>query len=135
MARLIDTCVFITLEGRRGTLADLRRALSDPPVVMSSITASELLHGVHRAVNPERQQRRASFVETLLAGVPIIPIDLDVARTHARIWAGLEKQGTLISEHDLLIAATALHYEYVMVTENLREFQRVPNLIIESPAW
>ena len=91
MARLIDTNVFITLERRRGNLADLYQALPDPRIAISSITASELLYGVHRAVSQQHRKRRERFVETLLANVPIIPVDLGVAHVHARIWVELEK--------------------------------------------
>lgn len=135
MARLIDTNVFITLERRRGHLSDLYQALPDPRIAMSSITASELLYGLHRASVPEQRERRERFVEFLLSRVPVIPIDLDVARVHSRIWVDLEMQGVRIGDRDLLIAATALHYGYGVVTENRREFDRVPRLIVESPSW
>ncbi len=79
MARLIDTNVFITLERRHGDLADLFQALTDPRIAISSITASELLYGVHRAIISDRRQRRERFVETLLTRIPIIAVDLGVA--------------------------------------------------------
>ena len=60
----------------------------DEEVGIATITASELLHGVHRAT-PEHRVRREAFVEAVLDAFPPLPFNLLAARTHARIWAGL----------------------------------------------
>lgn len=75
---------------------------------IASITASELLAGIHRARPSERRFRREAFVETVLAILPVLPFDLRVARVHARVGAQLLAVGQPIDSNDLLIAATAL---------------------------
>ena len=135
MAQLIDASVFITLE-RRGQdpLAPLTTA-SDDRVGIAAITASELLVGVHCADSPQRRLRREAFVEAILEGIPVLPFDLRVARSHAQILAQLAATGQLIGANDLLIAATALSYGYSVLTDNLRELQRVPGLVVRQPTW
>lgn len=92
------------------------------------ITASELLHGVHRTKDGALRTRRAAFVEGLLSAVEALPITMAVARIHAEIWTGLKNDGDLIGAHDLWIAATALSRGMAVATANVRDFERVPGL-------
>ena len=134
MGRLIDSSVFITLERRGLSLAALPISGSET-VALASVTASELLVGVHRAGDASRRARRESFVESVLAAVPVAPFDLLVARTHARLSAELAAAGNRIGEHDAMIAATALTHGFSVLTENRRDFDRVAGLVVETPAW
>lgn len=97
------------------------------------MTASELLHGVHRADGAWRRGSRERFVEEIFAEIPVIPFDLQVARVHSRIWADLKMQGQMIGAHDLIIAATALAHGFHLITGNPREFGRVEGL--EMTVW
>ena len=135
MARLIDTSVIIDLERRGVSLHGLKAVLAGPPFALASITASELLAGVYRADSTPRQQRRLEYVEAVLGGITVLPFDLNVARTHARLFAELAASGRQIGPNDLIIAATALTYGYDVLTHNLRHFDRVPGLIVERPTW
>ncbi|MFY9820165.1 MAG: type II toxin-antitoxin system VapC family toxin [Thermoanaerobaculia bacterium] len=130
MALLIDTSIFIAMERSGGDLSDLLQELGDEPVALSAITASELLHGVHRADSAVRRSRREAFVEKILAAFPVIPFNLEMARIHSRIWADLQAEGVVIGAHDLLIAATALVQDRIVATGNPRHFGRVPGLKI-----
>ena len=105
MAVLVDTSVLIHAERRSQSLNE---AIGKRDRAISVITASELLHGVHRASSGSARARRAAFVEHLLAAIDPLPITTAVARSHAEIWAELERLGTPIGAHDLWIAATAL---------------------------
>jgi tRNA(fMet)-specific endonuclease VapC len=135
VAQLIDSSVFIALERRGQRLHDLAAVVPDEPLALASITASELLAGVHRADSPERRLRREAFVEAVLERVPVLPFELRTARVHARIWAQLVSGGRSIGAHDLLIAATALAHGYAVLTQNRREFERVPGLVVRQPNW
>jgi tRNA(fMet)-specific endonuclease VapC len=96
--------------------------------VISTVTASELLHGVERARDPIRKARRKQHVEQLLASVSVEVFDLAQARCHARIWAELESVGQIIGPYDLLIAAAALTHGHELATINTQEFRRVNGL-------
>jgi len=135
MARLVDSSVFITLERRGGAPLALATLLPTETLAIASITASELLTGVHRANTPTRRARREVFVEWILAAFPIFSVDLPVARTHALLWAELARAGQLIGDRDMLIAATALTHGYDVLTDNLRDFARVPGLTVHQPVW
>lgn len=100
--------------------------------VMSVITVSEPLHGVHRASGAQRARRRA-FVEHLLGGMRAIEITDQVARVHAEIWSQLAAKGRLIGAHDLWIGATSLAHGMGIATRNADEFHRVPGLRVITP--
>lgn len=127
MAVLIDTSVLIDAERRGGSLAD---AIGRQDRAISVITASELLHGVHRARTPALRARRAAFVEHLLAAIEPLPITTSIARAHAEVWAELESDGNLVGAHDLWIAATALSHGMGLATANCRDFERIPGLAV-----
>jgi predicted nucleic acid-binding protein len=130
VALLIDTGVLVGLE-RADAKAPLA-GIEDDSSYISAITASELLHGVERAADEGRRARRQAFVERVLDTVPVVPFDLDAARVHARIWARLLGRGEVIGAHDLIIAATALSRDLVLVTCNTREFGRVEGLALRG---
>jgi tRNA(fMet)-specific endonuclease VapC len=125
LAVLIDTSVLVNAE-RRGL--PLERALDDEERAISVITASELLHGVHRAKGERIRARREAFVEHLISQIEPLPITTRVARAHARIWANLERSGKAIGAHDMWIAATALSHGMDVATANPADFERVPGL-------
>jgi tRNA(fMet)-specific endonuclease VapC len=101
----------------------------DEEVGIAAITASELLHGVHRAT-PEYRARREAFVEAVLAAFPPLPFDILAARAHARIWAELAAAGLDVGAHDRLVAATAITAGWRVGTANLRHFARIAGLDI-----
>ena len=128
MAALIDSSVLIAAE--RGSL-DLNSLLArhgDEQIALCSITASELLHGVHRAARAEQRDRRAAFVEQLLTDFPVIPFDLRMARVHARLSAQLASRGVTVGAHDLMIAATALELGAAVATRDERSFPKIRGL-------
>jgi tRNA(fMet)-specific endonuclease VapC len=135
MARFIDASVFITLE-RRGLVADdVRSIMAGEGLAIASVTASELLVGIYHADTREREERRRAFVETILLMLPVIPFDLRIARIHAALAAGLQSTKEFVGPYDLVLAATALTYESPVVTENVKEFKRVPGLTVLAPGW
>jgi predicted nucleic acid-binding protein len=85
MAALIDSSVFIDVEHRRLSLEDLLTERAGEEVALAVITASELIHGVHRATKAKHRALWEAFVESVLANVAIIPFDLVTARIHARL--------------------------------------------------
>ncbi len=132
MGILIDTNILIEWEKENKELAAYISKREDEDLFISVITASELLHGVHRAFDPGIRARRNAFVEGVLQNIPILPIDLSVSRAHARIWADLQSKGQMTGIHDSWIAATCMAHGFSLITANIREFKRVPGLKIEN---
>lgn len=143
MGTLLDSTVFIQLERelRRlpagQALAEVSQRLvrelgEEEEVGMAAITASELLHGVHRATPPNRPGREA-FVETLLEAFPPVPFDLLAARAHARLWSDLALAGIDIGAHDRLVAGTAIAIGWRVATANVRHYERIEWLTVVAP--
>lgn len=123
---LIDTSVLIAIE--RGDL-NLEAVVADPdePLALSAVTAHELLRGLARLPPGVRRARSERWLETLLAAVPVIDYDLDVARVHAALWAEMSAAGRTLGVHDQMIAATAISLGYDLATRD-RGFDTVPDL-------
>lgn len=135
MASLIDTSVLVTVE-RHGLPPSHASGLSGAGgAALATITVSELLFGAHRAGSAARRERREAFIESVIRGFPLVPFDLLSARVHARLGAQLAGAGQIIGAHDLIIAATAVAHGYSVLTDNLREFERVPGLVVHKPNW
>jgi tRNA(fMet)-specific endonuclease VapC len=125
---IVDSSVLIAAERGKLDLDATWAKEGKKPLAIAAITASELLHGVHRAVEPSQRMRREAYVEGLFAQLSIIPFDLVVARTHARLGAELASKGCAVGPHDLLIAATAIASGYEIATRDRRSFPRIPGV-------
>jgi predicted nucleic acid-binding protein len=128
---LIDTSVLIAGEKANMPLEKLHGSVRAEDCFISSVTASELLVGVHRAINPVVRTRRSVRTEASLVYFGILPIAISTARVRARIAAELSARGTPIGQNDLWIAASAVTHGLAISTLNVREFQRVPGLTVE----
>ena len=127
---VIDSSVLIAVERGQLDLGSVLAASGSAAVGMAAISASEMLHGVHRATTPARRALREGFVERLISSMSVLPFDLTVARLHARVWADMAAQGISIGAHDLIIAATALANGGAVATRDERSFPRIPGLAV-----
>ena len=133
MVLVVDTSVFVALERRRTRQEAVQSLESvEGTIAMAAITASELLAGIFLADSPVRRRQREVSVERLFDTVAVLPFDLRVARVHADLWARLSSGGQRIGGNDLQIAATALVHRSSLLTDNLREFERVPGLEVRG---
>ncbi|MDQ3225649.1 MAG: PIN domain-containing protein [Chloroflexota bacterium] len=135
MARLIDASVFIELERSGRPLGVIAAGALTESHAIASITATELLFGVERANTPEHRLRRSEFIETILNTIPVVSLDVAIARVQARLWATLEGSGAGIGPYDLIAAASALVSGLDVLAFNVREFERVPGLGVIKPEW
>jgi tRNA(fMet)-specific endonuclease VapC len=93
-------------------------------VATSVIVAGELRFGALKRGSP----RLSAQVETILGAIDVLPLAPSADVRYAEVRLTLERAGTPIGPNDLLIAAHALAADLVLVTRNIREFQRVPTL-------
>lgn len=129
MGTLIDSSTLIAAEQGEVDLEKLIRESFDD-VAIAAITASELLHGVHRLKGGVNQAKAERFVEALIDRLPVMPFDLEAARVHARLGSELAARGTPIGPHDLMIAATAVSIDFAVATRDLRSFPRIAGLTL-----
>jgi len=99
----------------------------DDDVVIAAVTSAELLVGVLLADDANREGR-ASFVEAILATVPIEDYDLDVARAHAELLAHVRRAGRHRGAHDLIVAATAAATRRSVVSADVQAFADLPGV-------
>ena len=105
------------------------RSVAVNDVCVSSITRSELEYGV--AVSPKRDRDQRNL-EVFLQHIEVLAYPGEAAIDYAQIRAALKTRGTIIGANDLLIAAHARCLGLTLVTNNTREFGRVPSLKIEN---
>jgi tRNA(fMet)-specific endonuclease VapC len=110
---ILDTSVLVSAERGRSRLDALVRDEDD--VAIAAVTAAELWVGVALA-DARRRPTRSSFVEQVLATIPVEDYDLDVARAHADLLVETRRAGRARGAHDLLIAATAVARHRELVT-------------------
>lgn len=132
MGVIIDSSILIHFEKAGNDVSAYIKGREEEQTFLSVVSVSELLHGVHRAVDPKIKAKRLAFVEGVLAALPVLEIDLETARSHAQLWADLAHRGKMIGVHDSWIAATCLAHGLKLATGNLREFERVSGLEVEK---
>ena len=129
MGTLVDSSVLIAAERGDARLRDRLSAGPGGAIAIAAITASELLHGVHRR-GGGRRARAQQLADHWLSGLPVIPFDLHVARAHATLAAELGQKGTPMGAHDLITAATAVRLGYDVATRDRRSFHRIKGLTV-----
>ncbi|MGV9010846.1 PIN domain-containing protein [Brevundimonas sp.] len=97
-------------------------------VCTSVIAAAEIRYGVAKRGSADLAMR----AELVLGSLRILPFEPPMDAVYGTVRAGLEKAGTPIGDHDILIAAHALALDYTVVTDNEREFRRIPSLRVEN---
>ena len=123
-----DICVYY-LNDRYPTLSDRIDRIPLHQLSISSITVAELYFG---AFNSKRIEANCRLVEGFLSRLPILDLDPSTGRIFGKIKAQLRRQGTPVADSDLLIAATALAKDLILVSNNERHFQRIQNLSLEN---
>ena len=132
MGIIFDTSVLIAIERSPAQIETLIHGRENEPFGISAITASELLHGVHRADSEKRRLKREAYVEKVIEIFPIYPFDLSAARIYARVWANLAKKGIIIGAHDLMIASTCISLGFSVITSDLRDYGKIEGLTVEK---
>jgi tRNA(fMet)-specific endonuclease VapC len=120
-----DVCVWM-LRGRKPVVSTVR-AHSPEDLAISSMTEAELWYGALKGGREADVMTTTEFIEELGT---VIPFGSVAARIHARLRLELRKMP--ISPSDLVIASTALAHQRTLVTGNVREFSRVPGLVLEN---
>ncbi len=130
MKVLLDTnaCIFVIKQKPASVLSRVA-AMAVGDIGVSSITVAELQFGVAKSQHVAQNQ---AALEQFLAPLEIVDFDTDAAAAYGRIRAKLEAAGTPIGALDTLIAAHALSLGMTLITNNVREFARVPDLTVED---
>jgi tRNA(fMet)-specific endonuclease VapC len=123
-----DTCIYIAKHKPTSALAHFER-LRPGDVAMSVVTYLELVYGAAKSLHVEANLAR---IEQLSRLIPVEPLAASAGAHYGKLRAELERKGSTVGGYDLLIAAHALTLGLILVTNNVREFRRVPGLRIEN---
>src|ERR671919_391429 len=132
MAYLIDSHVVIDHLAGVPEASGLLSRLAKDKIAISIITYMEAFQGITRSPHPEEAQTR---FRAFTKSIPVLPLSLAVAERCARLWETLRTQNKRVNSRalDLIIAATALEYDLTLVTENLKDFDDIPDLTLTQP--
>ncbi|MDO5524335.1 MAG: type II toxin-antitoxin system VapC family toxin [Bacteroidia bacterium] len=126
---LIDTNIAIFyMRGKHLSLKEKFSRLSSENCFISEITLAELMFGVEKSKNPEKNKK---VLENFLTGVQILPI-FHALEVYAKEKARLQKAGTPIDDFDLLIGSTSVANNLIMVTNNLKHFKNIDKITLED---
>lgn len=130
MTYMLDTniCIYAMKNKPEKVLARLKKEM-DGGIAISSITLAELEFGMKNSSNPAKNEQA---LLKFLFPLSILPFDSAAAYEYGDIRAFLQKQGTPIGPNDMLIASHARAEGLTLVTNNTREFERVPGLKLEN---
>jgi len=126
---LLDTNILSDLvRNPQGAVARQIARLGEDAVCTSIIVACELRFGAAKSGSA----RLTEQLEVILEVLPILPLEAGADSIYGEVRAALEKAGRPIGPNDLLIASQALAIGLTLVTDNIREFERIPGLELEN---
>ena len=130
MMHLLDTntCIYFLNRTSEKTVSQFKR-LSPSEIKLPAITVAELYYGAEKS---KAKKKNRTIVENFVSIFEIIPFDEKCCIIYARIRASLEKSGVPIGPMDLLIASISLSNNFILVTNNIKEFRRIKGLKLEN---
>ncbi len=123
-----NTCIYIMKNHPPGVQARLKQ-IPVGTVGISAIVLAELWHGIHKS---QQAKRNTQALKDFLKFLMIEDWPKDSANLYGQLRTQLERAGQIIGTHDLLIGTHALHLNTTLVTNNVREFQRIEGLKVEN---
>lgn len=126
---LLDTNIVIHVIKQRPRIALDRFNREHGHMAVSSITLAELIHGAEKSNDPSRN---LAAVEDFCSRLVVLPYGDKAAWHYGSIRSALEKMGMTIGVNDLHIAGHARSEGLTLVSNNLREFERVPSLVLDN---
>ncbi len=127
MRYLLDSNIVIALMARHVGVTGRLTKLTPGDVALPSIVMFELMFGAFNSTRPAENLDRLARL-----AFPVAEFDLDDARAAGEVRAALKRRGTPIGPYDVMIAGQALARNLILVTANVREFERVASLRIED---
>ena len=130
MIYLLDTntCIYFLNEASASVVLNFQR-LSPSKIRLPSLTVAELYYGAEKS---KAKLKNAKVVEDFVSTFDIVPFDEKSCKVYAKIRASLEKAGTPIDPIDLLIGSISVANNFILVTNNIREFKRVKGIKLEN---
>ena len=126
---LLDTNILIYFFKGVGNVASKLLSISPKEISISSITLFEIELGIAKSNSPEKRMKQ---LQDLCSVIEVIPFAEKESKVSATLRANLESKGTPIGPYDNLIAGTVLANNKILITNNVKEFSRIEDLILEN---
>jgi tRNA(fMet)-specific endonuclease VapC len=123
-----NTCIYF-LNRASEKIVDRFRELSPSQLRLPSITVAELYYGAEKS---KARAKNRDKVKRFVSAFEVIPFDEKTCSVYSKMRCALERSGTPLGPMDLLIAAIGITHNFILVTNNIKEFRRVKGLKIEN---
>ena len=129
MKYMLDTniCIYVQKNKHPKVLKQFRENFSQ--ICISAVTYAELAVGVEKS---EQKEKNSIALHDFTKFLNVVPFDIEAAKEYGTIRVELEKSGKVIGNNDMMIAASAKVHNMILVTNNVREFERVSGLRLEN---
>ena len=127
---MLDTniCIYI-IKKRPSTVLTRFKTISSEDLYLSVMTLAELQYGVDKSNAKSKNQK---ILDDFISRLQVLPWEETAVQYYSKIRNDLEAKGTPIGNMDMLIAAHSKSKNYILVTNNVREFERIPDLKVEN---
>jgi tRNA(fMet)-specific endonuclease VapC len=125
MKYLADSDYVADYLGARANAIQPLSSFAKDDLSISLITYGEINEGIDFGRDP---QKTTDVFQRFLRSVVILPLSLPIMQQFARIRGELRRTGKIIGDYDILIAATAIQHNLILVTRNIKDYQCIPNL-------
>ena len=125
MKYLVDSDVVADYLGAKPHAIDLLSALPKEEIAVSLVTVGEIYEGIYYGRDPQKAE---VIFRQFLRLAEALPLTQTIMQRFAQIRGELRRKGQIIGDFDMLIAATALHHDLLVVTRNTKDYQRIPHL-------
>ncbi len=128
MKYLLDSNICIHFFRGKYSIIEKLNEVGIESCAISEITLAELVFGAEKSTNPKKNHK---LIEKFIGQLSILPI-FDAIPIYGKEKARLQSEGKLISDFDLFIGCTSIENNLIMVTENIKEFERIKSIKIEN---
>ena len=130
MSHMLDTCILIhIIRDQNLNIIEMMKRKTPGEICVSSVTVAEMEYGAAKSSKPD-ENRDALY--QFLSPLAILSFDQKAAYEYGLVRSHLERKGMVIGSMDMMIAAHARSIPAIIVTDNVREFTRVPDLSVEN---
>jgi tRNA(fMet)-specific endonuclease VapC len=130
MRYLLDTDWIINLLAGKKDATDYIQRFDPEDIGISLVTAGEICESAYNYANPQEHINR---FRSFLDNFQLLNLNLPIIEKFAEVRAHLRRRGQLISDFDMLLGATALHYDLIVLTYNKKHFARIPDIKLFQP--
>jgi tRNA(fMet)-specific endonuclease VapC len=127
MRYILDTDWIINLLAGKKDAEERIQQFDPEEIVVSLVAVAEIYEGAYNFANPEAHIKT---FRSFLSNFQLLNLNLPIIEKFAEVRAHLRRKGQMISDFDILLGATALHYDLIVLTYNKKHFQRIPDIRI-----